>query len=47
MRTTTLFIVLLLSMSGLASAQDDWTAYVNKDIGRMREIATRAQIKVD
>jgi tripartite-type tricarboxylate transporter receptor subunit TctC len=26
---------------------DDWTAYVTKDIGRMREIATRAQIKVD
>jgi tripartite-type tricarboxylate transporter receptor subunit TctC len=25
----------------------DWTGYVNKDIGRMREIATRAQIKVD
>jgi len=29
MRTTTLFVVLLLSMSGLASAQDDWTDYVN------------------
>ena len=26
---------------------DDWTGYVNKDIGRMREIAMRAQIKVD
>jgi tripartite-type tricarboxylate transporter receptor subunit TctC len=26
---------------------EDWTGYVNKDIGRMREIATRAQIKVD
>jgi tripartite-type tricarboxylate transporter receptor subunit TctC len=26
---------------------DDWTAYVTKDIGRMREIAMRAQIKVD
>ncbi len=25
----------------------DWTGYVNKDIGRMREIAMRAQIKVD
>ena len=25
----------------------DWTGTVNKDIGRMREIATRAQIKVD
>ncbi len=25
----------------------DWTGYVNKDISRMREIATRAQIKVD
>src|SRR5437868_2734124 len=29
MRTATLFVVLLLSMSGLASAQDDWTDYVN------------------
>ena len=26
---------------------EDWTGTVNKDIGRMREIATRAQIKVD
>jgi tripartite-type tricarboxylate transporter receptor subunit TctC len=26
---------------------EDWTGYVNKDIGRMRAIATRAQIKVD
>jgi tripartite-type tricarboxylate transporter receptor subunit TctC len=26
---------------------DDWTAYVTRDIGRMRDIATRAQIKVD
>jgi hypothetical protein len=29
MRTSALFVVLLLSMSGLASAQDDWTDYVN------------------
>ena len=29
MRATALFVVLLLSMPGLASAQDDWTDYVN------------------
>jgi hypothetical protein len=29
MRTSTLSILLLLSMFGLASAQDDWTDYVN------------------
>jgi tripartite-type tricarboxylate transporter receptor subunit TctC len=29
------------------AAMDDWTDFVTKDIARMREIATKAQIKAD